>query len=119
MTVHFVLTVRDADLLYWRNSLPPRSFGDYVRLILQAEKRKEIAPLPVPPERGAVIGKLDRKFELSDRALIQFVRSFPVGRRTAAIKAIMRKHLDANYSRMNSAAAIRTEPAAGIPPGED
>jgi len=99
VTVHFVLGGKDADILYWKNYLPPKSFAHYIRTILYAERKKEIAVLPVPQTRGVIIGMADSKFVITDRVLIQFVRSFPKGSRTGIIKNIIRKHLDENYRR--------------------
>ncbi len=97
MQIHLRLGVKDADIIFWKNSLPKSCFCMYVKEILAAEKMKKIAPVPVPAKPGYDRQNVDYKLIIQDKALIQFVKTFPEWKRSPMIKQIIRKHLKANY----------------------
>ena len=97
MQIHLRLGVKDADIIYWKNSLPKSCFCMYVKEILAAEKSRKIAAVPVPAVPGFDRQKVDYKLIIQDKALIQFVKSFPQWKRSPMIKQIIKKHLKANY----------------------
>ena len=97
ITLHIKFGKKDADLVYWKSFVPQSSFSQYVRQILLAEKRKTVAILPVPPERGFEYKTMDTKVYLYGRSEVQFINSIPKGKRSAAIRSIIRKHVNANY----------------------
>lgn len=97
MIFHLKFGKKDADLVYWKSSVPPSCFSQYVRQILLAEKKKTIAFVPVSKEKGFEYKTVDTKVYLYSRSEMQFINSIPNGKRCATIRAIIRKHLDANY----------------------
>lgn len=97
MQIHLRLGVKDADIIYWKNSLPKSCFCMYVKEILAAEKNKKIAAVPVPAVPGFDRQKVDYKLIIQDKALIQYVKNFPEWKRSTTIKQIVKKHLKANY----------------------
>ena len=99
MTVHVVLGFRDSDIVYWRSSLPKNCFTHYIREIVNSERNKEIAILPVPEERGILMRKEEVQIIFRTNAEMRFIRSLPKGKRAAMLKSIIRKHLLANYRK--------------------
>lgn len=97
MTLHFLLTEEDGDIIFWKESLPPFYFSGCVRDILRAEKRKKYAFLQVPDEQGFIKKRVDTKIYLTGKEEIEIVMSFPKRSRTRTIKKLIRKHLRANY----------------------
>ncbi len=97
MQIHLRLGVKDADIIYWKNNLPKSCFCMYIKEILAAEKNKKIAAVPVPAVPGFDRQNVDYKLIIQDKALIQFVKSFPEWKRSTVIKQIIKKHLKANY----------------------
>ena len=100
MTVHVVLGFRDSDIVYWRSSLPKNCFTHYVREIVNSERNKDIAVLPVPEDRGIVMRKEEVQIIFRTNAEIRFIRSLPKGKRAAMLKSIIWKHLLANYRKV-------------------
>ena len=101
MTIHLILNETDADLIYWRNFLPPRTFGKYVCRILEAERNGQIADIPVPENLETEKGYLDLKFVINEKDLINFIESIPNWKRGTLIKSIIRKNIYENYVRKN------------------
>lgn len=95
---HIYFGLKDADLIYWKQSVPDNCFGNYVRAILVAEKRKKIAYVPVPSQRGRAYGKSESKIHLVDKEAAALLESIPSYKRNTELKRILRKHLEANYN---------------------
>lgn len=100
MHFHIVLGNTDGDILHWKNSLPPKTFSHFVREILSAEKRRRIAVIPLPKQRGIDTGHLETHIRISDKQLLQFLMSFPKRKRAGMVKNIIRKHIAANFRRL-------------------
>ena len=100
MTVHIVFGFRDGDIVYWRSALPKNCFTYYVREIVNSERNKEIAVLPMPEERGILMRKEEVQLIFRTNVEIRFIRSLPKGKRASMLKSIIRKHLLANYRRV-------------------
>lgn len=96
--IHLKLGEKDADIVYWKDSIPNNSFTWYVREILAAEKNKYVAAIPVPDKTGLVYRRVDVRLYFTEKAEIQLIRSIPKGKRASEIKKIIRKHLRLNYS---------------------
>lgn len=95
---HIYFGLKDADLLYWKQSIPDNCFGNYVRAVLVAEKKKKIAYIPVPSQRGFAYGKSETKIHLIDKEAASLLESIPKFKRNAEFRRILRKHLEANYN---------------------
>ena len=99
LKLHLVFGSHDSDIVYWRASLPKNCFTHYVREIVNSERNKEIAILPVPAERGILTKKEEVQIIFRTNAEMRFIRSFPKWKRSAMLKSIIRKHLLANYHK--------------------
>ena len=102
LTLHIVFGSRDADLVYWKSSIPKNCFNYYVNRIIESERNKEIAVLPIPTHRGTECRNLSIHLTFRSPADIRFVRSFPKRKRGLYLKEIIRKHILQNYRRMNA-----------------
>ena len=102
LTLHIVFGSRDSDLVYWKSSIPQNCFNYYVNRIIESERNKEIAVLPIPAQRGTECRKLSIHLTFRSASDIRFVRSFPKRKRGLYLKEIMRKHIRENYRRLNA-----------------
>lgn len=101
MKFHLKLGKKDADIVGWAKYLPDQTFSNYVKMILLAEKNKTHAVVPVPPSKTLLEVKVDTAIRISDKSLIQFVRSFSKEGMATAAKRIIRKHIEWNYAHQS------------------
>ena len=94
--IRFVLTKEDADLIGWKNSLPPRSFNETVNKILVSESIGQIARIPYEFSSPEVAEEVDASFYVDDENVLALLGSIERGKRTDAIKGIIRKHIQYN-----------------------
>lgn len=102
LTLHIVFGSRDADLVYWKSSIPKKCFNYYVNRIIECERNKEIAVLPLPEHPGVECRKLSIHLTFRSAPDIRYVRAFPKRKRGVYLKEIMRKHILENYRRMKT-----------------
>lgn len=98
---HLIFGSKDADIVYWMSFLPKKTFNCYVNRILKAELQKRIETLPIPEERGLENRKVDITLYFADTEIFNMLTSLPTRERSKYIKKIIRKHVDANYKRLN------------------
>lgn len=101
MRIHLKIGKKDADLIYWIESLPYGCFSHYAVLILQAEVRKKIAVVPVYEQEGLSDKTKEVAIYVNDKQVISLIEGLPKGTRARYIKKIVRKHINANF-RKNS-----------------
>ena len=94
--IRFVLTKEDADLIGWKNSLPPRSFNETINKILVNESVGQIARIPYEFSSPEVAEEVDASFYVDDENVLALLDSIKRGGRTDAIKGIIRKHIQYN-----------------------
>lgn len=94
--IRFVLTKEDADLIGWKNSLPPRSFNEAINKILVSESVGQIARIPYEFSSPEVAEEVDASFYVGDENVLALLGSIERGERTDAIKGIIRKHIQHN-----------------------
>ena len=114
LTLHIVFGSRDADLVYWKSSIPKNCFNYYVNRIIESERNKEIAVLPIPEKKGAECRNLSIHLTFRSASDIRFVRSFPKRKRGSYLKEIMRKHILENYRRMNAGDSDKPEESINV-----
>lgn len=101
MRIHLKIGKKDADLIYWIESLPCGCFSHYAALILKAEVRKKIAIVPVYEHEGISDKTKEVAIYVNDKQVISMIESLPKGTRARYIKKVVRKHINANF-RKNS-----------------
>lgn len=94
--IRFVLTKEDADLIGWKNSLPPRSFNETVNKILVSESIGQIARIPYEFSSPEVAEEVDASFYVGDEKVLALLGSMKRSQRTNTIKGIIRKHIRYN-----------------------
>ena len=94
--IRFVLTKEDADLIGWKNSLPPRSYNETINRILVSESVGQIARIPGEFSSSEVAEEVDASFYVGDENVLALLGSIKRGGRTDAIKDIIRKHIKHN-----------------------
>ena len=94
--IRLVLSKEDADLIGWKNSLPPRSFTETVNKILVSESCGEIARIPYEFSSPEVAEETDASFYVTDENVLALLGSIKSGERTDTIKGIIRKHIQQN-----------------------
>ena len=94
--IRLVLAKEDADLISWKNSLPPRSFNETINKILVSESIGQIARIPCEFSSLEVAEEVDASFYVGDENILALLGSINRGQRTDAIKGIIRKHLQYN-----------------------
>lgn len=94
--IRFVLTKEDADLIGWKDSLPPRSFNETINKILVSESGGQIARIPYEFSSPEVAEETDASFYVDDENVLALLGSTERGKRTDAIKDIIRKHIQYN-----------------------
>ena len=95
--IRFVLSKEDADLIGWKNSLPPRSFNETINKILVSESDGEIARIPCEFSSSEVAEEVDASFYVGDENVLALLGSMKRGQRTDMVKGILRKHIQYNY----------------------
>ena len=105
--IRLVLAKEDTDLIAWKNSLPPRSFTENVNKILVSESNGEIACIPYDFSSPEVAGETDASFYVDDENVLALLGSMKSGKRTDAIKGIIRKHIQ--YNSENPPAVISVD----------
>ena len=103
MRIHFLIGKKDADIVWWIRNLPKKTFNHYIKLILQAEKNKTYAVIPVPLQKELMREEFDTTIRINDKVLTQFVRSFSKEGISNALKRIIRKHIEWNYVQQSKA----------------
>ena len=93
MKVHLRLTEKDVDLCRWRHSIKHGMMTYYVGQILLAEAQGKIAYLPTAFDLSEKKDPCDVYMVFTDSDIISFLMTFPVSRRNATLKKIIRKHL--------------------------
>ena len=94
--IRFVLTKEDTDLIGWKNSLPTRSFNETVNKILVSESTGQIARIPYEFSSLEVAEETDASFYVDDEKVLALLGGMKSGKRTDAIKGIIRKHIQYN-----------------------
>ena len=94
--IRFVLTKEDRDLIGWKNSLPPRSFNETINKILVSESGGQIARIPYEFSSPEMAEETDASFYVDDENVLALLGSIERGKRTDAIKGIIRKHIQYN-----------------------
>ena len=94
--IRFVLTKEDADLISWKNSLPPRSFNETINKILVSESIGQIARIPYEFSSSEVAEEVDASFYVDDENVLALLGSIKRGQRTDTVKGILRKHIRYN-----------------------
>ena len=94
--IRFVLTKEDTDLIGWKNSLPTRSFNETINKILVSESIGQIARIPCEFSSPEVAEEVDASFYVGDENVLALLGSMKSGKRTDAIKGIIRKHIQYN-----------------------
>lgn len=92
-----LLGKKDADIAYWKSSLPDLTFSHYVSAILSAEIKKKIADIPVPQEKRLLPKEMDLTLYVRDRQVIRLIEGIPKMERGKYIRKVIRKHINANY----------------------
>ena len=94
--IRFKLAEEDTDLIGWKNSLPPRSFNETINKILVSESIGQIARIPYEFSSPEVAEETDASFYVDDENVLALLGSIERGKRTDAIKDIIRKHIQYN-----------------------
>lgn len=94
--IRLVLAKEDTDLIAWKNSLPPRSFTETINKILVSESGGQIAPVLYEFSSSEVAEGIDASFYVRDENVLALLASIERGKRTDAIKGIIRKHIQYN-----------------------
>ncbi len=94
--IRLVLAKEDADLIGWKNSLPPRSFTETVNKILVSESIGQIAHIPYEFSSSEVAEEDRTGFYAADENVLTLLNGINKGDRTDVIKEIIRKHIKHN-----------------------
>ena len=94
--IRLVLDKEDADLIGWKNSLPPRSFTETINKILVSESGGQIAPILYEFSSSEVVDEVRTGFYVGDENVLALLNGINKGDRTDAIKEIIRKHIAHN-----------------------
>ena len=94
--IRFKLAEEDADLISWKNSLPTRSFNETINKILVSESIGQIARIPYEFSSSEVAEETDASFYVDAENVLVLLGSIERGKRTDAIKGIIRKHIQYN-----------------------
>ena len=94
--IRFKLAKEDTDLIGWKNSLPTRSFNETINKILVSESIAQIARIPCEFSSSEVAEEVDASFYVDDENVLALLGSIERGKRTDAIKGIIRKHIQYN-----------------------
>lgn len=105
--IRLVLAKEDADLIGWKNSLPPRSFNETINKILVSESRGQIAPILYEFSSSEVAEEVRTGFYVGDENVLVLLNGINRGDRTDAIKGIIRKHIA--YNREHPPAVVSVE----------
>ena len=104
--IRFKLAEEDADLIGWKNSLPPRSFNETINKILVSESIGQIARIPCEFSSPEVAEEVDASFYVGDENVLALLGSIKRGQRTDAIKGIIRKHLQYNCEHPSEVVSV-------------
>ena len=94
--IRLVLAKEDADLIGWKNSLPPKTFTETVNKILVSESVGQIAHIPYEFSSSEVAEEDRTGFYVGDENVLALLSGIHKGDRTDAIKEIIRKHIQHN-----------------------
>ena len=94
MNVHLILKEGDEDLIYLRNSLPPKSFGKFINGVIKAERINTRVRFYADYDPfGKESGYLDLRLAIKDKENIEYVRALPSRKRTLVVKELIRKQI--------------------------
>ena len=105
--IRLVLAKEDADLISWKNSLPPKSFTETINKILVSESGGQIAPILYEFSSSEVAEGVRAGFYVGDENVLTLLNGINKGDRTDAIKEIIRKHIA--HNREHPPAVISVE----------
>ena len=94
--IRFKLAGEDADLIGWKKSLPPRTYNETINKILVSESCSKIARIPYEFSSPEEAEETDASFYVDDENVLALLGSMKNGKRTDAIKGIIRKHIQHN-----------------------
>lgn len=94
--IRLVLAKEDADLIDWKNSLPPKTFTENVNKILVSESVGQIAHIPYEFSSSEVEEEDRTGFYVDDENILALLSGIHKGDRTDALKEIIRKHIKHN-----------------------
>ena len=94
--IRFKLAEEDTDLIGWKKSLPPRTFNETINKILVSESIGQIARVPYEFSSPEVAEETDASFYVDDENVLALLGSIKSGKRTDAVKGIIRKHIQHN-----------------------
>ena len=66
MKFHLVLTKKDTDIIAFKNSVSPKTFGELVTKILKKAVRGRVAEIPMSFEINDEVCEMHTKIELDD-----------------------------------------------------
>lgn len=95
MYLHLRFTEKDMDLCRWRHSVKKQMLSHYVCQILMAELKKEIAYIPNALSHSADSSPCEFHVKIPTKELERYLFKFPLYKRNASVKSIIRKHLQA------------------------
>ena len=94
MNVHLILKEGDEDLVYLRNSLPPKSFGKFINAVIKAELTGDVVLFGSDYDPfGKENGYLDLRLAIKGKENIEYVSALPSRKRTIVIKELIRKQI--------------------------
>lgn len=94
MNVHLILKEGDEDLVYLRNSLPPKSFGKFINAVIKAELTGDVVLFGSDYDPfGKENGYLDLRLAIKGKENIEYVSDLPSRKRTIVIKELIRKQI--------------------------
>lgn len=98
MKFHLVLTKKDTDIIAFKNSVSPKTFGELVTKILKRAVRGRVAEIPMSFEINDEVCEMHTKIELDDELVkeCQEVLGFEKGRFTACVKQEIRRCINKN-----------------------
>lgn len=98
MKFHLVLTKKDTDIIAFKNSVSPKTFGELVTKILKRAVRGRVAEIPMSFEINDKVCEMHTKIELDDELVkeCQEVLGFEKGRFTACVKQEIRRCINKN-----------------------
>lgn len=98
MKFHLVLTKKDTDIIAFKNSVSPKTFGELVTKILKRAVRGRVAEIPMSFEINDEVCEMHTKIELDDELVKECkeILGFEKGRFTACVKQEIRRCINKN-----------------------
>ena len=98
-TIHLVLSIDDADIIAWKNMLPPRTFNKFVNDILIAESKGKIAEVPYKFSSIKEVAPIHCRIVIENGYALDYLAKIPKGQVSLSIKKIIRKHIRKNRTK--------------------